>query len=94
MPTKLVGVNELGLRVGETHHRAKLTDADVDLIRELYEETHLPDGRVLPGLSYKQIAERFEISKSTVRDIIKCRRRFQFVSRWKRVRAKGGCPDV
>lgn len=81
--TDLVGVNEKGLRVGETHHRAKLTDQDVDLIRELHDE----------GLSYREIAVKFEVSKSTVRDIIKCRRRFQFVARWKRV-ARKGCSET
>lgn len=84
----LVGVNDKGLRIGETHHRAKFTDADIDLIRELHEETVLPDGRVLPGLSYSAIAAKMDCSKSTVRDIIKCRRRFQFVTRWKKVSKK------
>lgn len=70
---KLIGVNENGLRVGETHHRAKLSDHDIDLIRELHEE----------GLGYRRIAEKFEVSWLTVRDIVKCRRRGQTVSRWK-----------
>lgn len=72
---KLVGFNENGSRVGETHHRARLTDHDVDLIRELRDE----------GLTYQNIADKFEVSKSTVRDIVKCRRRWQRPDRWKRV---------
>lgn len=73
---KLVGFNEKGSRVGETHHRARLTDHDVDLIRDLREEY---------GLTYQEIADKFEISKSTVRDIVKCRRRWQRPETWKRV---------
>ena len=85
MKCKLVGISENGARVGETHHRAILSDHDVDLIRELAEETVLPDGTTLPGLSYLQIAQKFGIGKSTVRDIIKCRRRWQTPAEWRRV---------
>lgn len=73
---KLVGVNEKGARVGETHHRAILTDHDVDLIRALRDEY---------GLTYQQIADKFECGRSTVRDVIKCRRRWQRPEKWKRV---------
>ncbi len=76
----MVGVSEKGARVGETHPRAKLSDADVDLIRDLHEA----------GLSYRQIVLKFDedhlkVSKSTVRDIVKCRRRWGLVVAWKRV---------
>ena len=51
--------------VGETHHRAKLTDADVELIFEL----------AAHGLSQRAIARKFDdieggISRETVRDIL------------------------
>lgn len=77
--TKLVGVTTKGVRVGATHHRAKLTDADVDQIHALHEM----------GLSYKVIAEKFDdipggISYSTVRKIIKCQIRAQVPDRWRR----------
>jgi DNA invertase Pin-like site-specific DNA recombinase len=48
-------------RRGEEHPRAKLTDNDVRLVRELHDE----------GLGYKRIAEKFETSRSTVRDVCK-----------------------
>lgn len=51
-----------GHRCGESHPRAKLTNADVDLVRALHDE----------GLGYKRIAEKFEAPKSTIRDICKC----------------------
>jgi len=53
---------------GERHPKVYLSDADCELIRELY-----GDGGMV---SYKQLAEKFECSKSTVRDIIKCRTRY------------------
>jgi len=70
-PGKLLQVNNLGYRVGETHHRAKLADADVETILYLHEA----------GLSYTQIVAKFDdgvtVSKSTVRDIITGRIRHQ-----------------
>lgn len=35
---KQIGINERGLRVGEDHQNAKLTDAEVEMIRELHSE--------------------------------------------------------
>ena len=54
---------------GERHPKVFLSDADCELIRDLY-----GDGGMV---SYEQLAEKFECSKSTVRDIVKCRTRFQ-----------------
>lgn len=48
------------------HWRAKLTDDEVELVRELYAE----------GLwSYATLAVVFEVSRYTIRDIVKYRRR-------------------
>ena len=80
MVKRLVGVNELGMRIGEDHHNAKLTDAEVEMIRTLHGE----------GLSYKRIAEKFEIGKQTVADICKFRRRGQVAILWKEVRVAEG----
>lgn len=79
----LFGYTERGSPVGETHPRAKLTDHDCDLIRELAENNELTGEK---GLSYSVIAEKFDCSKSTVRDIIKCRRRYQQPARWRHER--------
>jgi DNA-binding XRE family transcriptional regulator len=49
-------------KYGEHHHRAKLTNHDVDLIRELREEH---------GMTYRELAEKFEVSMWTIRDITK-----------------------
>lgn len=76
MVKRLVGVNELGMRIGEDHHNAKLTDAEVEMIRLLHGE----------GMSYTRLAAKFEIGKQTVADIIKFRRRGQVAILWKEVR--------
>jgi len=60
--------NELGYPIGEDHHNAKLSDSDVHLIRELHEEY---------GLSFREIAEKFEVAWETVRDIVNYKRRAQ-----------------
>jgi len=60
------GIDEKGNVLGEAHHRAKLTDADVNLIRDIYEE----------GLeSLAALAHVFGVSKSTIQDIVTFRRR-------------------
>lgn len=49
---KVIGVNERGLRVGQDHQRAKLSDAAVEMIRRLHEG----------GMPYRVLAIKFEIS--------------------------------
>lgn len=66
-----IGVNAAGYRVGESHHRAKLSDADIDLVLYLREA----------GLSFREIAEKFDdgitVSKTTIRDVCSGRIRAQ-----------------
>ena len=54
-----------GWRLGETHHRAKLTDHDVELIRLLREG----------GMKIMEIAKKFECSPSNVSAITNYRHR-------------------
>jgi hypothetical protein len=97
---KLVAINELGRRIGETHGRAKLTDHDVELILGLLEARAVLLAEYLKvgltrreierslhtaQLSYAGIAEKFEISKSQVRWIAIGSQRGQAAARWKRV---------
>lgn len=76
MAKRLVGVNEQGIRVGEDHQRATLTDADVELMRQLREED---------GMTYDQLAQRFEVSKRHVRDIVNYRKRVAAPVAWRAV---------
>ncbi|WP_323026548.1 hypothetical protein [Castellaniella sp.] len=78
---RTVGVNDLGYRVGEDHANARLTDHDVELIRQLHETD---------GMSYATLATKFSVSKSAVADICRYRRRAQAAVKWVRVSAAQG----
>lgn len=80
-----VAVNEEGLRIGEDHPNANLSDADVDLIRDLHEED---------GLTYETLAEKFEVSKWAIGRICRYERRAQTPSSHKRVLDANDYPHV
>lgn len=66
-----VATNERGLRVGQDHHKAVLTDIEVEaLIRDRGPEES-------PAMSYSQLAASYGISKSSARDFVKGNRRGQ-----------------
>lgn len=70
-----VAVNDQGYRIGEDHPNAKLTNHEVDLILDLRDQC----------MSYRQIADKMEVSKSLIRDICKGRKRCQSAWRWKEI---------
>lgn len=76
MSTRTVAVNEIGRRVGGSHHNAKLANSDVDLLLALHVE----------GWGYRRLAAKFEVSKRHVRDIIHHKRRVQVATDWRAVR--------
>jgi DNA invertase Pin-like site-specific DNA recombinase len=63
---KLVGVDEKGYRIGESHPRAKLTDAQVDQIRNLFEEGFV---------GYRALARFFGVPRTTIASICRYERR-------------------
>lgn len=67
---EFVLVNDAGLRVGESHPRAVLTDHEVQLMLALREE----DAK---QWTYKALAETFEVSVHCVASILTGRRRGQ-----------------
>lgn len=69
-----VAVNEQGIRLGETHPNAELTDHEVDLMRELREKD---------SMSYALLAEKFEVPIPTVQKICTYQRRAVTIARWK-----------
>jgi hypothetical protein len=71
-----IAVNDIGRRVGDSHHNAKLTNGEVELLLALHKEKW----------GYRRLSAKFEVSKSLVRDIIKLRRRNQVATAWRRVR--------
>lgn len=58
---RMLAVNDRGLRIGESHPRAVLTDHEVGLLLELRAE----------GMSLSWLAEKFEVSKSQVGRIVR-----------------------
>lgn len=72
---KHIALNDCGRRIGEGHPRAKLLDHEVDQVLALLEA----------GLSYAQVALKFDVSKSCVAHIATGRRRGQTVGRLVRV---------
>ena len=76
---RMVAVNEQGLRIGDSHGNAKLSNREVELLLTLREE----------GWSYRKLADKFEISKGHARDICKGRRRCQTAMRFKEVCVPG-----
>lgn len=66
-----VALNEKHCRIGESHPRAKLTDAEVDLVFALREE----------GLSLAAIAAKLEVTKGCIWKITQGLRRGQPAAR-------------
>lgn len=62
---RVASVNDAGHVIGQDHHRARLTDHDVDLMRELRDD----------GMTLSEIASKFECSKTQVSDICAHKRR-------------------
>lgn len=69
-----VAVDENGLRIGESHPNAKLTDQQVDQIRDLHEGKKT---------SYADLAVMFNVPKITIAKICTYERRASTIARWK-----------
>jgi antitoxin component HigA of HigAB toxin-antitoxin module len=76
MATRMIAVNEHGKRIGEDHQHAKLTNEQVDRIRDLHEDH---------GLKYSQLAEMYGVSKSMIAGVCQYRRRAQTPFGWKKL---------
>ena len=75
-PRCFVGINDEGRRVGQDHHRARLTDADVDLIHALK----------VDGMQCTVIAQKFDCSVHSVYSICQGRRRIAIATGQRAVR--------
>jgi DNA invertase Pin-like site-specific DNA recombinase len=76
--TMMVGVNDLGYRIGTSHHNCRVSDETIDKIRELHEDENK---------SYRQIAKLLGLSKDFVAKVCRYERRAQTPERWKRVKS-------
>lgn len=74
---RLVAINDRGRHIGEGHHSSRLTDHEVDLMRELYEEH---------GVGLTELARKFEITKPAVWRIVTYRTRAQTAADFKLMR--------
>lgn len=83
--SRMLGFNEHGMRIGETHQRAKLSDHEVDLLRELHEE--YPRGHAR-HMGYRQLAVKFDISIGHCRDICLYRYRAQTIATTRKEKGK------
>lgn len=70
-----VAVNERGNRIGESHHKAVLTDHEIDLMLDLRDQ----------GFSIRWLAEKFEMSRSGCWQICAGKFRLQRPSGWRQV---------
>lgn len=92
---RVVRINASGLRIGEDHQNAKLTDQEVDTVRDLLDERErfsenlrragYSDWQIRlavswQGLDIRGIAAKFEVSPSLVQFIHTCQRRAQVVA--------------
>jgi hypothetical protein len=78
MAMRLVAIGEAHRRVGESHHRARLSDLLVDLIRELH-DTGL--------IGYARLGRVFGVHKATIQGIVSCRYRAQIPVDYRRAAA-------
>lgn len=78
MATIQVAINEIGRRIGHDHHRAKLTNGEVEMLLQMHSE----------GIGYRKLAGMFEVSKSQVRYIIKGSCRAQFPAGWRVIKVE------
>lgn len=69
-----IAVDENGLRIGQTHPNAKLTDAEVDQIRDLHE---------LANWDYTKLAQAYAVPYITIQKICTYQRRASTIARWK-----------
>lgn len=96
---RLLAVNDRGHVIGEQHHRAKLTDHDVDLVLDLLEARDALIAKlrragascrqvqlalIVTQLSAEHIAGKFEVSRRTIRDIGLGRIRGQLAVAWRK----------
>ena len=73
MLARTIALNDIGRRVGDSHHNAKLTNSEVDMLLEMHDA----------GWGYKRLSAKFDLSRSSVRNICKGKARCQTPSAWK-----------
>lgn len=80
--------NEHGYRIGETHQNSTISDDDVRLINLMIEDADQCRAAGKPYVTDCEIAQKFEIAKSTVHAIRHGLRRCQIPTTYRRVKIK------
>lgn len=81
-PLRIVAVNDRGSRIGQDHHRATLTDHEVELMRRLHEEFEVGHPQ---HVGYRRLATMFDCTKTAARKICNYLIRAQTTAGFKRV---------
>ena len=76
----IVAVNELGYRIGTSHHNCTVSDEVIDKIRDLHEDD---------AMSISKVAERENLTENFLAKVCRYERRAQTPDRWKRVKKNG-----
>lgn len=77
---RLIAVNETGDVVGDGHHKAILSDREVELVRQLREKH---------GMDYETLAKKFEVTKRSIAAICRLERRACTPARYKHQKEDG-----
>lgn len=72
---RVMTYNELGYRIGESHHRSRVSDVVVEEVRGLHEA----------GVTYGELARACGVATSTVAKWCQFQRRGQTPERWVKV---------
>jgi len=72
----ILALNELGYRIGSSHHNCTVSDETIEKIRDMHE---------YDGMGYRRIARALNLSKSFIAKICRYERRAQTPDRWKKV---------
>lgn len=73
---RYVATNDRGMRIGQYHPNAKLTDQEVEQIRDLHE---------FAGWGYRKIAQAYGVEKACVAKICRYEQRVETFNNWKRI---------
>ena len=71
-----IAVNDLGYRIGSSHHNSSISDQVIDAIRELREDF---------DLGYGTLSTIFSLPRGTIAKICKYQIRGQTPDRWKTI---------
>jgi hypothetical protein len=79
---RLVAINYKGRRIGQDHHRARFTDHEIELMRQMYEEH--PVGHKL-HVGFRKLAVIWGCSKALIVRVVTYDLRAQHAAKFKRV---------